>query len=197
MKNFRRSRENIDVSSFLEEIKSFTEGWSDTRAKQIPLHKDTLSIFLRVADLRPGETPLNCERDRKTEHYRLFPCLTAFLEKFAENMNGKLSRVNIVSLKPESQVYRHHDAGRYYKNRDRYHLILQSPSGSRFLCGDEEAVWREGEVWWFNNKLEHEAFNDSGEAERIHVIFDIKPFTFLETVSEKVRRIAEKLSLKV
>ena len=38
----------------------------------------------------------------------------------------------------------------------------------------EDARMREGELWWFDNKQEHEAFND-GEADRIHFIFDLLP----------------------
>jgi aspartyl/asparaginyl beta-hydroxylase (cupin superfamily) len=33
---------------------------------------------------------------------------------------------------------------------------------------------REGELWWFDNKQEHEARNDS-EYDRIHLIFDLEP----------------------
>ena len=33
---------------------------------------------------------------------------------------------------------------------------------------------REGELWWFDNKQVHEAFNDA-QAERIHLIFDLLP----------------------
>jgi len=31
---------------------------------------------------------------------------------------------------------------------------------------------KEGDVWWFDNRVPHEAFNDSDE-ERIHVILDV------------------------
>ena len=32
----------------------------------------------------------------------------------------------------------------------------------------------EGELWWFDNKQEHEAIND-GDEDRIHMIFDLLP----------------------
>ncbi len=178
MKNFKLMVRNINVNGFKTELGAFGFSWSDTRAKAIPLHKDTLSIFLRSANPLPGEEIRDCERDRKTEFYILFPKLTTFLEDFSVGLKGSLARVNIVSLKAKGRVFRHYDAGKYYKKRDRYHLVLQS-EGSRMKCGDEEVVWREGELWWFNNKLEHEAYNDSVDTERIHVIFDIKPnFSF-------------------
>jgi aspartyl/asparaginyl beta-hydroxylase (cupin superfamily) len=66
------------------------------------------------------------------------------------------------------------DGGDYYRIRDRYHLVLVSAIGSPMACGDEEAVMREGELWWFDNKKPHEAFNRSDEG-RIHLIFDLDP----------------------
>jgi aspartyl/asparaginyl beta-hydroxylase (cupin superfamily) len=41
-------------------------------------------------------------------------------------------------------------------------------------CGDEEIAMHEGELWWFDNKEEHEARNDS-DHDRIHLIFDLEP----------------------
>ena len=38
----------------------------------------------------------------------------------------------------------------------------------------ETRVWQEGEAWWFNNHVLHQAFNDAA-SERIHVVFDILP----------------------
>jgi hypothetical protein len=180
MKHFKRMKEQVDVGPFLDELRSFQGDWSDWRAKTVPLHRETLSIPLREPVLSQGELYIHCERDRKTEHYAKFPQLTAFLEQFADGVHGRLSRANIVSLRSGGKVYAHIDHGAYYKNRDRYHMVLQSPSGSRMLSGGEECVWREGEVWWFDNKAMHEAHNPSDGADRIHVIFDIKPFTFWE-----------------
>ena len=175
MKYFRCCRTGIDVGSFIDELAIFEGGWSDKRAKAIPLHRETLAIALRSAVLNPGEDIKECELDTQTENYKKFPKLTNFLEKFAEDINGLLSRINIVSLKSGGKVYPHIDGGTYYKNRDRYHLILQSTKGSLMRSGDEECIWHEGEVLWFDNKAMHEAYNESNETERIHVIFDIKP----------------------
>lgn len=178
MKNFKCIEKEVDIAIFQDELREFRHFWSDRRGKRIPLHRETLSIFLRTAVQFPNEFIGDSERDRKTEFYSMFPSLTSFLENFAKRINGKLSRINIVALKPGGRVYPHVDAGIYYKNRNRYHLVLQSPNGSRMLCGGEQSIWREGELWWFNNKLEHEAFNESKTEERIHVIFDVRPLGF-------------------
>lgn len=168
-------QKDINVGPFMEELFSYQRPWNNSRAREIPLHRDTLSIHLRVAIVKPNEHINNCQQDRKTEDYARFSSLTHFLESFAKNIQGDLARINIVSLKPNSQVYAHIDEGTYYLKRDRYHLVLQSTSGSRMVSGGEECTFQKGELWWFDNKAMHEAFNPSDDAERIHVIFDILP----------------------
>ena len=91
---------------------------------------------------------------------RSFPSVVAFIERFADDEGAKLGRAKIVRLPPGSRVLPHRDRGEYYARRDRYHLILRS-AGSWMRCGDEEVTMREGELWWFDNKEEHEARNES------------------------------------
>ena len=91
-----------------------------------------------------------------------------------KELGGDLSRISVVRLNPHGRVYPHIDEGDYYKVRDRYHLVLRSPGGSEMNSGGEEVVFRDGELWWFNNKAVHDAFNPSAEG-RIHVIFDVLP----------------------
>lgn len=175
MNHFRLMRKDIDVKPFMEELHAFKKPWSDVRAKAIPLHKDTLAVHLRLPIPTPGVELNDTQEDEKTPEYASFPKLTKFLEQFTESISGDLARITIVSLKPGSQVFRHTDGGTYYAKRDRYHLVLQSVAGSRMLSGDEECVFHKGELWWFDNKAMHEAFNPSDGAERIHVIFDVLP----------------------
>src|ERR1700750_686845 len=115
MKNFKRMKDSIDVSPFIKELFDFGSYWSDARAKLIPVHRDTLSLALRwPVMLSNNEDIRDVQTEVKTKYYDSFPVLTAFLEKFAEEINGQLARVNIVSLKKESQVYAHIDTGTYY-----------------------------------------------------------------------------------
>jgi hypothetical protein len=168
-------KKDIDVTPFMKELFDYHKPWSDTRAKRIPLHRDTLAVHLRTAVVKPGEHKNNAQEDRETSEYSAFPALTSYIETFAKEINGTVARAIIVSLKPSSQVYAHIDEGTYYERRDRYHLVLQSLAGSRMLSGGEECVFQKGELWWFDNKAMHEAFNPSDGAERIHVIFDVLP----------------------
>ena len=52
------------------------------------------------------------------------------------------------------------------------HLPLVVPEGCRFRVGGETREWKEGEVFAFDDTIEHEAWNDSDEI-RIVLIFDV------------------------
>ena len=52
------------------------------------------------------------------------------------------------------------------------HLPLIAPPGSRFRVGNEVREWKEEEAWAFDDTIEHEARNDSGQ-DRTILIFDV------------------------
>ncbi|MGB5132770.1 MAG: aspartyl/asparaginyl beta-hydroxylase domain-containing protein [Steroidobacteraceae bacterium] len=52
------------------------------------------------------------------------------------------------------------------------HLPLVLPDGCGFRVGGEQRTWRLGEAWVFDDTIEHEAWNDSGQT-RIILICDI------------------------
>jgi aspartyl/asparaginyl beta-hydroxylase (cupin superfamily) len=52
------------------------------------------------------------------------------------------------------------------------HLPLILPPDCRFRVGNETREWRMGEAWVFDDSIEHEAWNDSGQARTI-LIFDV------------------------
>ena len=178
MKYFRKMKQNVAVRRFLEEIDSIPEAWdlSTGRQDKITVQREAQSIPLRglVKSKIEGRERRDVHESRYTTISRKFLVARAFLESFAAEQDAELSRAKIVRLMPGRRVYPHSDRGEYYRLRDRYHLVLQSTTGSYLKSGDEEVRMREGELWWFDNKAVHEAFND-GTAERIHMIFDLLP----------------------
>ncbi|MBI3715572.1 MAG: aspartyl/asparaginyl beta-hydroxylase domain-containing protein [Betaproteobacteria bacterium] len=52
------------------------------------------------------------------------------------------------------------------------HLPLIVPAGCRFRVGNETREWQEGRAWLFDDTIEHEAWNDSGEV-RVILLFEI------------------------
>jgi outer membrane protein assembly factor BamB len=181
MKYFKLIRSAIDVAPLLDEVRSQPQAWLLDTARQdkIKVQRDTNTIFLRGAVARP-DLPVNENQEsRYTDAAKLFPKALAFMNSFAEEMNCQLSRATIVRLKPQSQVFRHIDAGSYYFLRDRFHLVLESAAGSVLMSGGEQVRMQAGELWWFDNKQYHESHNESGEW-RIHYIFDLLAADYTE-----------------
>ena len=137
-----------------------------------------MSIYLRAADgskRKPGDrSNIHVHECIPGSAMRAFPRSLEFCEAAAAYMRGILARVSLVALKPGTQVYPHYDHGDYYLVRDRYHLVVKSDSGSPLTAGQDCMVMREGELWCFNNKACHAAFNPSAGL-RVHLIFDIEP----------------------
>jgi outer membrane protein assembly factor BamB/orotate phosphoribosyltransferase len=176
MKYFKLVRSGVDVAPLLEEVRSQEQAWllNTSRQDKIRVQRDTNTIFLSGPVARPDLNVNENQESRLTTVSALFPRALAFMNGLAEEMNSQLSRATIVRLKPKSQVSRHIDVGSYYLIRDRFHLVLYSSAGSVLMSGGEQVRMREGELWWFDNKQYHEAYNESDEW-RIHYIFDLLP----------------------
>ena len=85
----------------------------------------------------------------------------------------RLGRVMINKIVPGGRIFPHADTPVHADYYSRFHVVLQSQPGVVFRTGDEQVYMAPGEVWWFNNKLEHEVVNNSAD-DRIHMIIDIR-----------------------
>jgi aspartyl/asparaginyl beta-hydroxylase (cupin superfamily) len=179
MKFFRRVGSGIDVAPLLAEIHSQEDAWLANTSRQDKIHvqRETNTIFLRSAVRRPDLHVNENQESQPTQISANFPRAMNTMAKIAEAMKSSLSRATIVRLKPKSQVGQHIDTGSYYLIRNRFHLVLRSPSGSVLISGNEAVRMRAGELWWFDNKQHHSAFNESDEW-RIHYIFDLLPLAY-------------------
>ncbi|QDT07029.1 Aspartyl/Asparaginyl beta-hydroxylase [Rubripirellula lacrimiformis] len=177
-KHFQYIR-NVDTAEMLVDLKQQGESaWGENtrRQRSIRVQRETSSIPLRssLSSRPPGVRNNDMHPSESTSLAVHFPAIYGWASEFARETGGDLARLSIVRLNPFSQVYPHIDEGEYYRARDRYHLVLQSKGGSEMICGDERVVFRERELWWFDNKAIHEARNNTDEG-RVHVIFDVQP----------------------
>lgn len=85
----------------------------------------------------------------------------------------RLGRCMINRLVPGGKIFRHADSPWHASYWDRYHIVLQSEPGNVFTCGDEQVWMRPGEIWWFQNAIEHEVVNNSAD-DRIHLVVDLR-----------------------
>jgi hypothetical protein len=176
--NFRRVRAGLDTRPFTSEISAAEALWGANTRRQthIRVQRETNTIFLREAD-RVGESEKEVREIQgsvETPYTSSFPATMHFLAEVSATLDASLQRAMLVRLYPGGQVFPHVDRGSYYALRDRYHLVIVSPTGSILRSGDEAVTMHEGELWWFNNKLRHEAEN-RGVDWRVHLIFDLLP----------------------
>ena len=176
MDYFKLILSGIDVAPLLEEVYAQEQAWllNTSRQDKIRVQRETNTIFLSAPVARPDLNVNENQESKLTAVSELFPRAVAFMTGIATELNCGLSRATIVRLKPKSRVARHIDEGSYYLIRDRFHLVLHSSAGSVLMSGGEQVRMQEGELWWFDNKQYHEAYNESGEW-RIHYIFDLLP----------------------
>lgn len=164
----------------LDEILSYPEIWHQcdaSRPLRVPVQQETQAIFLRRASSCQDLPSQDNQDSHWTKVAENFPKICAELKRLVHQLDGTLSRVMIVRLKPRGKVYRHIDNGAYYILRDRYHLVIKSENGSLMFAADESVIMQEGELWWFDNNQHHQAENLSNSW-RIHIIFDLLPNVF-------------------
>lgn len=178
LRHFRLLASQIDPTPYLDEIASLENPWELTTGRQEKIQVQREAKSFPIRGLRKSAIGNRNRRDvhesRYTTKARLLPKTVSFLEEWAKRLNGELSRAKLVCLPPGHRVHPHIDRGEYYALRDRYHFVLKSQSGSWLKTADELVELRAGELWWFDNKLTHEAYN-GGTGDRIHFIFDLLP----------------------
>jgi len=176
LRNFTLLQTGVDVRAMREELAHNEADWliSTVRQNTLRCQRETESIFLRTALRTDAQTALE---DVQTTQPALaaphFPRTLAWLHAAAGSLRGELGRALFAKIRPQGQVYRHIDAGRYYACRRRFHLVIWSMEGSPMVCGSEEVLMREGEFWEFDNKKPHEAYNRA-TTPRVHLIFDVR-----------------------
>lgn len=151
-------------------------------------HREALHLTLRGMEANKTGVPRfygNVTKNADFPLYIEYPKLRNWVEAFAERRGGRVERVLIAALKPQSKIYRHADRGYYFAPRDRYHLVLKSSGSWMRIAGQEETL-KEGEVWWINNKAGHESFNDSTEL-RVHLIIDLYPHSVWRRIKNYLR----------
>jgi hypothetical protein len=85
----------------------------------------------------------------------------------------RLGRVIINKIAPGGKIYPHADTKDHCEYYTRFHLVLWGKPGAVIRCDKEQMNMKTGDCFWFNNALEHEVINNSGE-ERISMVIDIR-----------------------
>ncbi|WP_416631944.1 aspartyl/asparaginyl beta-hydroxylase domain-containing protein [Acinetobacter baumannii] len=180
---------SIDPIRLLVAIKSNPELWKeDTYLRDYPQGPfgEIESIMLRFPEKRVFEQQEEVEAYKRGEHFFDqhecidYPAYSILSEArnlvmalMAYVQGERLGRVMINKIAPGGRIYPHADTPEHTDYYTRFHIVLQSGAGCFIRAGDEQLEMRGGDVFWFNNKLEHEVVNNSN-TDRISMVVDIK-----------------------
>ena len=84
-------------------------------------------------------------------------------------VNNRSPSILFSLLRPGARIPPHHG---FVNTRLICHLPLIVPPGCFFRVGNDVRQWIEGKAWLFDDTIEHEAWNDSGEV-RVILLFEI------------------------
>lgn len=179
MKNFQLLA-TAEIDPLLNQILRQPQLWqADTYLRDYPQGPfgEVETIFLRF----PPASVSELERSQKDQHecvwmdgYLHLPEARELIFGLMTKVRGeRLGRVMINKINPGGRIYPHADTPVHAEYWDRYHIVLQSTPDCKFRCSDEVVNMQTGQVWWFQNALEHEVINNSAEA-RLHLIIDIR-----------------------
>lgn len=179
----------IDPTKLLMQIKQNPCLWKeDTFLRDYPQGPfgEIESIMLRFPEKRVFEQEEELEKYRRGEScfdqhesidYPAYLVLTEarplVMALMGYVQGERLGRVMINKIVPGGKIYPHADTPEHTDYYTRFHIVLQSGVGCFIRAGDEQLEMRGGEVFWFDNKLEHEVVNNSN-TERLSMVIDIK-----------------------
>lgn len=178
MRNFLRLAEGLDLRAALHALALNGGLWNAntlrTTHPQSP-HTEVDDIWLMFNEVR--ENPADTIDDVQTYPYpgwqALLPLRPLILDLMRRVDGVQLGRVIVSRLRPGGRIAPHVDEGTPATFYRRYQIALQSLPGCLFRCGDETVNMQSGEVWWINNRVEHEVINNSAD-DRLACIVDIR-----------------------
>lgn len=182
MRNFQKLGD-VNVQSLLHEIQRQPELWNENKLRtEHPetAHAQADDIWLRFNDIskfnetkNPSDIIDQHESINYPSYFKL-PSAKQLIVNLMSAVGGeRLGRVLITRLSPGKRITPHIDSGDHAEYYDRYHITLQSLPGANFRCGNEQVNMKQGEVWWFDNSIEHEVINNSID-DRLTMIVDIR-----------------------
>jgi hypothetical protein len=179
--NYQFDKLPIDLSSIIEEVKSFDKEWElDTsRQDKLATHKDTKMFQLRFMsynwEIGEGNNSydvnyfknIKCNEDLKS------------IYNYLENIyKGKVVRTEIIQMNKKSFIKPHVDGGVMLQVGRRIHIPLITNSKVVFEVFGEKKYLEVGNWYEINNIIPHSVTNDSDQ-DRIHFIIDLMPEKYL------------------
>jgi hypothetical protein len=179
VRNFFRLAEGIDTVSIVHALHSRPKLWNRNS-----LRRDTAElaecddIWLRfpteAACVEQGLGAFECVNYPAMAE---LPAVRSIIFGLMRQIEGeRLGPVIITRLAPGKRVHPHDDGEVHTSYYKRYFLTLHAKPGCIFRAGEEVIEPKVGELYWFDNSVEHEVVNNSAD-DRLALIVDIRPCT--------------------
>ncbi len=186
MRNFLKIGQGTDVMPLVAAIHRRQDLWhADTYLRDYPQgpfgEVDSIILRFPVKSVKQTEAEVQDHFSKYDQHecvdqpaYALLPEARQMIMGLMAYVGGtRLGRVMINRIKPGGVIYPHEDTPVHAEYWSRYHIVLQAEPGVVFRCMDEKVFMAPGETWHFDNSLEHEVINNSGN-DRISMVVDIR-----------------------
>ena len=177
MRNFLQVAGTVDALPLLHQIAVQPDLWNQNglrREYPDSPHATVDDIWLRFQDLDvPADQVPDTNESVCYPAWDKLPAAQDIVFALMARVRGvRLGRVIITRLPMGKVIAAHCDGGGVADYYQRYQVCLQATAGNVLCCEDESISMRSGEVWLFNNLLEHEVINN-GSDDRIVMIVDI------------------------
>lgn len=188
MKKFLKIAEGLATMPLLVAISRRPELWkADTYLRDYPQGPfgQVDSIILRFPPVTVTELQEDAERmiaDRRYDphecvdrpEYKLLHEARPLVMNLMSFVGGeRLGRVMINRIAPGGRIDAHADTPEHCAYYTRFHVVIKGVPGCYIRCDDERYDFKTGEVFWFDNSLEHEVINN-GADDRISMVVDIR-----------------------
>jgi hypothetical protein len=143
-------------------------------------HRESSDIWIKCQDIKKGLETGNFSYFADDVPIIWYPASQELPEAF--NLIGAVSVlvesieigvVLITHLPPGGKIYKHKDTGFHAENYDKYFIPINNKDGAKFCFDSGDIEPQEGDVWAFDNNVDHWVENNSDE-ERIALIVCIR-----------------------
>jgi len=175
--HFRLIHAGLDVAPILTELEAAPDLWDENRDRTTraeTAHAASSDIWLRYFPRDTLHSDADFQREGRCVFYPAWhrlPALHRVLWALVSTLQAtEVGGALITRLPPGGRILPHADSAWHARwfNRKVY-IPLKSNPWCINRCEDEVLSFRAGEIWEFNNLVEHEVRND-GPDERITVI---------------------------
>ncbi|QQK03845.1 aspartyl/asparaginyl beta-hydroxylase domain-containing protein [Burkholderia anthina] len=188
MKFFRKLPYQVDVRELNAQLAASPNLWGEfSRRKTQPgtPHSRMTDIWVRYNDVRKAPY---CNGDFSTfndEHvpvwyraWRILPALHPIIFDLMSRVQGEMLGGVLITRIPDGQgIDPHIDRSWHVDYYDKFYISLESAPGAEFWCGEEFINPVPGDVYHFDNRLEHWVINRSGR-DRVTLIVCIRTEMF-------------------